>query len=166
MNKLPPYDLVRELFDYDPQTGVLSWRVKRAQVSPGDAAGARRGVDGYLQVSIDRKLYRVHRIVWLWMTGSAPDHFLDHKDADKANNRWDNLRPATKSQNQANVGLTARNTSGRKGVFWHRASGRWVSQIWKDRTSYFLGYFDDPAMASAAYAAKAGELFGEFARVK
>lgn len=164
-NPLPPCSLVRELFDYEPATGILRWKVKRAQMEIGSAAGALRGPNGYLQVSINRKLYRVHLIIWLWMTGREPNAFLDHIDMAKSNNRWANLREATKSQNQANTGLSAKNTTGFKGVYWYKERGKFSAQIWKDKKAYSLGYFDRAEDASAARNQKAKELYGDFARV-
>lgn len=78
-NPPPSYERVRELFDYEPDTGILRWKVKRANKEIGDQAGALRD-SGYLVVGVDYKLYRVHRIIWLWMTGDEPKAFLDHRD--------------------------------------------------------------------------------------
>lgn len=167
-NPLPPYSYVRQLFDYEPATGILRWKVKRAQMNIGDAAGTLRTgpKGGHLQVSIDCKIYRVHCIIWLWMTGVEPTKEIDHEDLVGSNNRWDNLREATHSQNMSNTGISRRNTTGFKGVFWYKAYGKWAAQIWRNKKAYFLGYYDTPEEASAAYEAKAKELSGEFARIK
>lgn len=164
-NPLPPAEYLHQLFKYEKTTGRLRWKVKRAQMDIGSIAGARRGKGNcYLQVSIDRKLYRVHVVIWKMMTGIEPPHQVDHKDLGKSNNRWRNLRAATKSQNIANTGLSARNTSGYKGVTWSKVSQKWRAQIWKDGKQYFVGSFDDPARASAAYQSKGRELYGEYWR--
>lgn len=163
-NPLPPQEYLLTLFTYEPDTGLLRWNVSRAQMRAGDIAGAKRGELGYLQVSVDRKLYRVHLVIWKMVTGSEPPHHLDHRDTDKQNNRWGNLREANKSQNQANVGLIATNTSGAKNVIWYKAYKKWAVQIWKDGTAYFGGYHETVESASESARALREKLYGEFAR--
>lgn len=163
-NPLPDTEYLRSLFTYEPDTGLLRWRIARAQMKIGDAAGAQRGEAGYLQVSIDRKLYRVHLVIWKMVTGEEPPHFLDHENTIKKDNRWVNIRCATKSQNQANVGLTTKNTTGHKGVFWYKAYGKWAVQVWKNGVAHFGGYHDKVDDAVAAANKLRESLFGEFAR--
>ena len=163
-NPLPSYEKVRELFDYDPRTGLLYWRKARSNIKAGSVAGAKRGDEGYLQVSIDNKLYRVHLIIWVWMTGFEPTLMIDHENTIKSDNRWINLREATKSQNMANNGPLKNNRSGVKGVYWYAAYGKWVSQFVKDGKAYFVGYFDSLDKATAAHEKKYREVYGEFAR--
>lgn len=163
---LPDAEYLRSLFAYEPDTGLLRWKVERGGKLPGDIAGAKRGENGYLQVSIDNRLYRVHLVIWKMVTGTEPVAMIDHWDTIKGNNRWGNLREATKSQNQANIGLTKANTSGFKGAFFNKVSGKYYSQIIKDGVVYNLGTFDTAEEASAAYAMKAKELYGQYARMK
>jgi hypothetical protein len=91
---------------------------------------------------------------------------VDHRDLDRTNNRWNNLRRATRSTNAANTRRQRNNTSGFKGVYPHHKTGRWYAQIRKDGRGYYLGSFATPQAAHEAYAAAARELFGEFARVE
>ena len=98
------------------------------------------------------------------MTGEWPSRQVDHKDTDRSNNRWANLRLATGSQNKANMGKRADNKSGYKGVSWYSQTSRWVAQIRFEGKSKTLGYFLDPVKAHAAYCEAAARLFGEFAR--
>lgn len=161
--QLPSYSRVRELFDYEPSTGVLRWKSGRRL---GFAAGCRDS-RGYISVYCDGKLYRVHRIIWLWMTGAPPVAEIDHRDLDRSNNRWLNLREATTSQNHANVPPSKRNTSGFKGVSCDRHTFRrkpWKASIRKDGKLMLIGRFTTPEEAHAAYVAKAAEVFGQFAR--
>ena len=99
------------------------------------------------------------------MTGKFPIDQVDHINLDKLDNRWVNLREATNSQNQANIHAHITNTSGFKGVSWHRGVQKWRAQIERDGHSCYLGYFDTPEAAAAAYANAAQKHFGEFARV-
>src|SRR6266704_128840 len=95
---------LKELLSYDPLTGVFLWRVKRCNKMPGDVAGCNKNRN-YTVVYVEGKSYRAHRLAWFYMTGEWPATFLDHRDMNKHNNAWENLRLATKSQNQANIGL-------------------------------------------------------------
>lgn len=162
-NPLPDAEYLRSLFAYEPDTGLLRWKIDRAAKKIGDIAGAQRP-SGYIQVGIDSKLYRAHLIIWKMVTGEEPKNHIDHEDTIKNNNRWVNLRDATKSQNQANVGLTAANTTGGKGVFWYKAYQKWAVQVWKDGKASFGGYHDTFESACASAQALRESLFGEFAR--
>lgn len=161
---LPDAEYLRSLFAYEPDTGLLRWKVERGGKLPGDIAGAKREENGYLQVSIDNRLYRVHLVIWKMVNGTEPVAMIDHWDTIKGNNRWGNLREATKSQNQANQGPLRTNASGVKGVYWYKAYQCWTSQFTKDGKAYFIGYFDNIEDAKVAYQAKYREVYGEFAR--
>ena len=87
----------------------------------------------------------------------------DHRDRNTLNNQRDNLRIATRMQNASNVGKRSHNTSGFKGVFWHKIAGRWAAQIRANKKQHFLGLFDTPDAAHAAYCEAAANLHGDFA---
>lgn len=158
---------LKQLLKYSPDTGLFYWRVDRGGKRAGAIAGVVRP-SGYVAIGIDDKLWRAHQLVWLYMTGEWPPSFIDHRDLDRANNRWSNLRLATKSQNMANMGTPKHNSSGFKGVSRYRAGesyGKpWQASIRKDNRSYALGQFATKEEAHAAYVAAAERLFGEFAR--
>lgn len=154
---------LKELLDYDPETGVFQRKVATSNTKAGEIAGCKKRV--YVIISVDNKLYRAHRLAWLWMTGLWPEQFLDHINMDKHDNRWINLRAATKSQNMANRGPQRNNTSGFKGVVYYKQYKNWVSNIWKEGKLHHIGYFNTAQEAHAAYSAAAIRLFGEFARV-
>lgn len=160
-DKLPSPARIKELFNYDPAAGVLTWAVcisNRAGV--GAVAGANS--DGRLIVGIGGVRLKAHRIIWCWMKGEWPDRQIDHRNLDGTDNRWENLRLATNSQNGANRGAQVNNSGGVKGVY-PNGSG-YMSRISKGGTDYYLGTFRSEELAAAAYDAKARELFGEFAR--
>lgn len=163
----PNQERLKELLSYDPLTGVFLWKVDRSNIKRGTLAG-RYDKAGYIRIGIDGREYRAHRLAWLYMTGEWPEIFLDHRDMDKNNNAWSNLRLATKSQNAANIGPLKSNTSGIKGVSFHSGGAKggkpWQANITKNGKAMGLGIFATKEEARAAYAAAAERLFGEFAR--
>jgi hypothetical protein len=153
--KLPSLDRIRELFEYDPNTGRFKsrcgWR--------GDFPRK----DGYRYLRIDRQEYMAHRIAWLIIFGREPFVFLDHINRDAADNRIGNLREATTSQNAANSRGTTKKPQP-KGVT--PVGGKWQVQICCRGRDYYLGRFDTAKEGNAVYKAKAEELFGEYARAQ
>jgi hypothetical protein len=163
IHTLPTQGRLRELFDYDPMTGIVTWRVSTSnRVKVGMRAGTPSG--NRLLVSCDGIQCKLHRVIWKWMTGDEPPEQIDHEDTDGHNNRWENLRAANNSLNSANRRVQSNNRSGLKGAYYHPSSGLWQSRIQRDGVDYPLGYFATKELAHAAYARKAAELFGEFAR--
>jgi hypothetical protein len=158
---------LRELLHYDPETGVFTWRARRSNFSRygiGDVAGCVNPV-GYRRIGWGKTYYPAHRLAWLYMTGEWPSGAIDHINCVKDDNRLANLRVATTAQNRANARKSSNNTSGFKGVVWHRKMCRWMAGIKVNGRSLHLGYFDCPAEAHTAYVKAAKEHFGEFARV-
>ncbi len=148
----------RELLDYNPSTGALTWRVRRGgNATVGSQAGNLRR--GYRRVKIDGKKYTASRLIFLIVKGRWPKRMVDHKDTDQSNDRWDNLREATRRQNNANASLRKDNTSGLKGV--SAVGARWQAQA----SGKYLGTFDTKEEAHAAYVARTKEIHGRFARV-
>jgi hypothetical protein len=115
-------------------------------------------------LSIDGRQYAAHRLAWLHMTGEWPPADIDHANGDPGDNRWNNLRAATRAQNISNGRKRSTNTSGFKGVSWRSAKEKWQAAITVNGLKRFLGYFDDPAEAHAAYVRAAEKYHGEFAR--
>jgi HNH endonuclease/AP2 domain len=162
---------LRELLHYDPDTGDWTWLVHRGTAVAGSKAGspigsANKWGEGYLLITIDEKKYRAHRLAFLYMTGAIPHNEIDHRDCNKPNNRWDNLRVSPdRSRQMANKKMVSNNTSGVKGVCWDKANKKWVVHCQKDRKRYHLGRFVDIAAATAAYNKFALAAWGEFARI-
>lgn len=98
------------------------------------------------------------------MTGQIPVEQIDHIDMNKANNRFVNLREATRSENYRNRTRYSNNKSGFKGVCFYPPTNKWTAQITHLRKAKRIGYFDTPEEAHAAYCKAAQRLHGEFAR--
>lgn len=158
-------ETLKKLLHYEPETGRWTWLVTKTNSTPaGSLAGAKR-LDNYIHIRIDGKFYYAHRLAWFYMTGEWPKAHIDHLDGNPSDNRWANLREATRSQNLANARKPKTNTSGFKGVFWHNAGQRWCSQITAEGKHIHLGLFSSKEDAHKAYAEAAIRYHGEFARV-
>jgi len=152
---------LRELVAYDPDTGVMRWRISRKRARAGNVIGTRIP-DGYLRVEIGGRCYRVHRLAWLYVYGEWPPHEIDHINHVRDDNRLINLRLASPSQNQANKAPTYRNTSGHKGVSWHKQTKKWQAYITVARRKKSLGLFAEKEQAVSAYREAATLHFGKF----
>jgi hypothetical protein len=155
---------LRELMHYDPGTGQFT----RLVALPGHPAGQQLGAllqNGYLAIRINYVLYLSHRLAWLYMTGEWPKGLLDHRNRNKADNRWSNLRPATRGQNAYNSTIRCDNTSGFKGVSSH-TGGRWRASMQIDGIQRHIGTFDTAEEAAEAYRTAVIPSHGEFARFK
>lgn len=153
----------RELLEYDSNTGVLRWRVTRSgHIKAGEIVGAPRKNDGYIQFQIDGKEYYAHRVAWLIYYGCWPEHQIDHTNRNKSDNRIENLRLATNSQNVA-YAPKKKTKSGYRGVTWKKGRDKWCAKIRVQGKMIHIGYFDDPKVAHEAYKAAAIKHFGEFA---
>ena len=151
---LPPLSRVKELLDYNPETGVFTWKVTRKGMNAGDSAGTKK-TKGHLGISIDGVEYYAHRLVYLYMTGEDPGSLqIDHKNRVRNDNRFSNLRIATAKQNRRN--------SVHKGIAFHKASNKWQAKIEAAGKQRYLGLFDCPLMARLAYLDAKKELHGEF----
>ena len=142
---------VRELLDYDPETGVFTWRVAKGRKSKGMLAGC---IDhyGYVQIGIDGTHYKGHRIAWLITNGAWPSEHIDHRNGVRNDNRSANLREASQSINMQNLLRPMEgNTSGFLGVCWDTEKQSFMAQIKTKGKNKFLGRFTDPNEAHAAY---------------
>jgi len=182
--KDPPFtaEFVRGLLSYNPETGELFWKrrpvemfaagPKQSQVRNANAWNGRYA--GKRAFNCPHRRYRIgsilthailaHRVIWLIMTGSWPDGEVDHRDTDRSNNRWKNLRDSTRMENSHNCGPSSRNTSGFKGVSYDKFNCKWTAAIFSSGKAHFLGRFYSPEEAHAAYAEAAKIHHGDFAR--
>ncbi len=142
-------ELKRQL-RYDPSTGIFTRLVSRNKsVKVGDVAGGING-DGYIQIRINSKQYKAHRLAWLYMTGEWPKHHIDHDDHIRCNNAWDNLFDVTHQENNKNASKRKDNASGVTGVFWHKVANKWKAQIKIDGKHNPLGLHRDKFEAICA----------------
>ncbi len=153
---------LKELLHYNPDTGVFTWLQSRSVVKKGDVAGSTYG-PGYQGIGIDGTVYLSHRLAFLYMTNVVPEHEVDHKNNRKTDNRWENLRQATRTQNLRNVGVRACSKSGIKGVRFIKKQGKWSARIRHNKKQIWLGVFDTCEQAANAYKNAAEKLHGEFA---
>jgi hypothetical protein len=145
---------LHELLHYNPETGLFTRK--------GRIAGSRDN-RGYWRVGVAGSVSAAHRLAWFYVYGEWPSGPLDHINGDRLDNRIANLRIATPAQNAANVARWRGNTSGYRGVVYHRQCGKWQAQI-GGRQRRYLGLFDDQREAHEVYHAEMVALFGEFVR--
>jgi hypothetical protein len=154
-------DYVRSLFEYDPETGVLTWKERPKEHFTSDriwkgtntrCAGKVAGKanqDGYIIVGIDNRTIAAHRVIWLLVTGVLPDE-IDHDDGIRNNNRFANLLDVSHAQNMTNKSMRRDNKSGVCGVGWHKIDRRWVAHITVNNKQIRLGGFIEKEDAIAA----------------
>lgn len=152
---------VRELLDYDPDTGLFSRRLITRGRSANGPVGSPHG-NGYLTITVDYRAVLAHRLAWLWMTGKFPRETIDHINGDKTDNRWANLRPASLSENNCNVTAYRHNTSGFKGVHRQKDDGKYRASLSYRNKTIHLGTYDTPEAAYARYCEAGRKLRGEF----
>ncbi|MGE5566200.1 MAG: HNH endonuclease [Parcubacteria group bacterium] len=154
-------DTLRQCVRYDPKTGEFTFLL----ATKGHPANrVARGVrpDGYRRIGVGKKLYYAHRLAVLYMTGEWPAHDVDHINGNPSDNRWANLRLATRSQNLRNQ---RRRRDGLKGASFMPERGKWRATIGVAGKALHLGVFDTEEAAHAAYVAASEAHHGEYGRV-
>jgi hypothetical protein len=156
---------LREILEYDLQTGIFRWRASPANsVAAGSIAGGKPNDDGYLRIGIDGKQYKTSRLAWLYVHGEWPKEQIDHKDRTRHHNWIDNLREATHSQNLINRGPSKLSKTGHKGVYI-RKNGRYSASITEGGKLRHLGCYDLLEDAVADRVAAELRIYGSFAHV-
>lgn len=125
---------VKDIFHYSHDTGEFYKR---------SGGCIRESKNGYLRVSHGNKSMAVHKVAWFYMTGEWPDSDIDHIDHNRKNNKWSNLRLATRQENMRNATRSKSNTSGFTGVTWCKQQKQWQAQITVSGKCIKLGRFDD-----------------------
>lgn len=161
------HEQLHQVLHYDPATGVFTWKslpegLGRNQMREGDRAGWIDTSQGYRYIEINRQTYRAARLAWFYMTGKWPKKIVDHKDRDRANDSWENLRQCSRPENGANMSLRSDNTSGVRGVNWNKAQQKWHARIMWQQSSIHLGFFVDLEEAKRVREERASQLYGEF----
>ena len=147
-------EFVEEFLEY--RDGDLYWKPFKAGTHDGN---------GYLQVGIKRRYFKVHRLIFLMHHGYLPD-VIDHIDGNKQNNRIENLREATRSQNGYNTKISKHNQSGVKGVSWRKQNQKWRARIYVEKQMISVGDFDNLDDAKVAVEAARLKYHKQFARNK
>jgi hypothetical protein len=137
---------LKDLLDYNPSTGVVSWKVKRGKVKPGMEAGAP-DAHGYRQINVGGRVLKTHRVAWALHYGEWPAGNMDHINHDRQDNRLSNLRVVTTQENNKNRSAMGDNTSGHMGVGFHKQTGKWRAYIGVDGRQIYLGLFDSLDLA-------------------
>lgn len=180
--QLPSPEVLRQLLRYEPETGKLFWKERSPEMFP---VGKRRAehtcsiwnasfagreaftsIDnhGYAKGTIFQQSYAAHRVAFVLIHGRWPDHQVDHINGIRSDNRSENLREATSSQNKMNSKVRCDNSSGYKGVSFHKASNLWRANIRLNGKQRCIGYFKTAEEANAAYQKASEELHGEYRR--
>ena len=150
---------LKELLNYNEDTGVFTNLTCRQRARPGDVSGSISG-KGYRQIYVDGKSYQGHRLAWLYVYGSFPAGSIDHRDRDKLNNRICNLRDVSHAVNMKNMTKYRNNKSGTTGVYWNKSKMSWEAAAGVDGRIKYLGRYKDKDYAILARLC--GELLANF----
>lgn len=156
------FERLKELFEYDPETGIMTWRVDYSQKH---RKGSRVGwKQKYLRTQVDGRMYPVHRLAWFYMTGAWPEHLIDHINRDRMDNRWVNLRECTHAQNMKNIGKRKDKPDGYIGVTLAKKKGEgFRASIRADNKSKELGIYARSEAAAVVRDLAAIKYHGDFA---
>lgn len=164
----PSAQEIRSVLDYEPTTGIFTWKVpagRYGRIPAGSVAGHVGCVNGYRLIGLggSGKTLRASILAWLWMTGEWPTDEVDHHNRNRSDDRWDNLRLATSVQNAANRKVRSDSGSGLKGVYFDRDRECWRAKAVVNGKRRWLGRFGTREEAASAYLAAAAQTYGEFA---
>lgn len=158
---LPTLERVRQLFDYNPETGSFRAKTSRPRCRIGSEIGTLTS-EGRKICRVDTTIYYVHRLIWLHYYGTEPPLIIDHMNGDAADNRIANLRSATCQQNSWNQKGKRSSKSGVKGAHWSSLERKWRSSMKRHGKCLHLGWFDTKGEAAAAYEAASRTMQGEY----
>jgi HNH endonuclease/AP2 domain len=155
---------VLRTFDYNPNNGLLRWKITRQKVIKGKIAGYVSKSDGYRYVCINQNDLLAHRIIWLMMTGKWPKCQIDHKNRVRDDNRWINLRESTNGQNTINQEVRKDNQLGAKGIWYDEKRNQYRVKIQVKGKSYTIGRYNTLEEAKEWRKLAEEEFYGEFAK--
>ena len=142
-------DIVRRYLDYNPNTGIFTWKLDRSNAKKGDVAGTM-STSGYWQICLFGTIYPAHRVAWTHYYGKPPRFTVDHKDHNKLNNMIDNLRDVSNAENNKNQPMSRLNKSGVNGVHYCNQRKRWCAKIRVNYKYINLGRYKDKFEAICA----------------
>lgn len=155
---------LKETFHYDPDTGLFTRLVDSGSAKKGDVIGNPENSD-YVRIRVGVHGFMAHRLAWLYMTGDWPSGVIDHKDLNRSNNKWENLRDVSGYVNQRNMPLRKANTSGFSGVNWDKQNEKWHVTFRIDGKPVSLGRFKDKEEAVAVRLAAESEHWGPLDKI-
>jgi len=144
------YEELKELLEYDSDTGIIRWKLNRSRAKAGSIAGC---IDkyGYICIGINGKAYKAHRLAWILHYGVWPEHQIDHINMDKSDNRLVNLRDVTCAINKQNIKFAKKGSkSGMLGSHWDKSHNKYKARIKLNGKTKNLGYFDTAEEAHKA----------------
>lgn len=146
---------LKELLDYNPETGLFTHKLYRGGRAKKDDVAGTITLDGYIRISIDGKIYKAHRLAWLYVYGHFPKQEIDHINRVRNDNRIFNLRDVNRYVNARNKTQAIKKLT-YPGASWYGRDQRWVSRIRVNGKRIHLGYYDD--LISAVIAVKKAEM--------
>lgn len=153
MKKKITQDQLKEQLSYDPYTGIFRWKISRVGVRAGSIAGSGKAGQ-YRRIGLHKELYLAHRLAWLYMTGVMPElDGIDHRDGNRGNNVFKNLRDVTQQLNVHNQRRKRKGSihSRHIGVGFHCRDNLWRARIKLGKKRVILGYFKTEELARVAY---------------
>jgi HNH endonuclease len=153
MKKIAPLTLkcLREVLDYNPETGIFTWKVSRGRLAKAYSQAGTKNAKGYIEIKVFGKTMKAHRLAWLFTHGISPVDQIDHINMIKDDNRIINLREATQVQNMQNrVKATSVNRLGVLGIRL-RSTGSYEARIRHNGKVRQIGNFETLEAAKAAY---------------
>lgn len=172
-------EFLRSILDYDQETGVFTWKARKDYPKAWNtrfvgkptgckcyhpkSMGTVAGKPSMIQIRINDILYLANRLAWLYVTGEWPQEFIDHADHNPFNNAFDNLRPATHSENLANRPVQVNSQTGHKGI-QQRTEGCWRVRVNLNKKNLHCSHHSTLEDAIAARDAALAEHHGAFAR--
>lgn len=163
-NQIPEWlgPIILEYLTYDPETGVIRWKKNKGGRAKAGAIAGCVAANGYLHIRLNNRLLLGHHVAWFLMTGEFPQTLVDHKDQNPENNKWENLRKATGSQNVVNSSSRTKSRTGFRGVRL-TPQGKYQVRICYQKKTTYCGVYDKADEAAAVYNRRAQEIHGEFA---
>jgi hypothetical protein len=150
-------EYLKSIFTY--ANGNLYWKETKGRKIKGGIAGTKSNY--YWQVCINYKIYRVHRIIWIYHNATNPD-YIDHINGNTFDNRIENLRDCNINQNRFNSKKYITNTSGVKGVNWCKQKNKWRARVFFNNKEYQIGFFNDIKKAEQEIIKERKKIHGEF----
>ena len=151
---------LHELLDYNPDTGVFTWKISRSGVKAGTVAGAKNC--GYIRIRVDGIKHYAHRLAWQYVHGYDTEWEIDHINRIRDDNRIVNLREASKSCNAKNTCIRRNNNSGVNGIYWNKKFNKWLAQIGINGKRKHLGLYTsllDAALARLLFEIQHPDIF-------